>query len=95
LVSASAENAKAVFAALAELGAPLQGLTAADMPIGIAILTSISGIEFDAAWGRPVEDVIDPATGLKANFISREDLMATKLASGRRQDLRRLGDSQG
>ena len=37
--------------------------------------------------GRRLEDVIDPATGLKSNFISREDLMGTKLASGRRQDL--------
>jgi hypothetical protein len=47
---------------LAEFGAPLQGLTAADFaeqgpffrmgrePIGIAILTAISGIDFDAAW---------------------------------------------
>jgi hypothetical protein len=31
--------------------------------------------------------VIDPNTGLKAFFISAEDLIATKLAAGRPQDL--------
>lgn len=99
LVRAGAENAKAVFAALAQFGAPLQGLTAADFaepgpffrmgrePIGIDILTAVVGVDFDAAWERRVEDVIDPATGLKANFISRDDLIAAKLASGRLQDL--------
>lgn len=99
LVRAGAENAKAVFAALARFGAPLQGLTAADFaepgpffrmgrePVGIDILTAVVGVDFDAAWERRVEDVIDPATGLKANFISRDDLIAAKLASGRLQDL--------
>jgi hypothetical protein len=99
LVKPDAENAKALFAALAQFGAPLQGLTAADFaepgpffrlgrePIGVDILTTIPGVEFDAAWQRRVEDVIDAATGLKANFISREDLIAAKLASGRPQDL--------
>lgn len=36
---------------------------------------------------RRIETVIDTATGLKANFISAEDLIASKLASGRPQDL--------
>jgi len=31
--------------------------------------------------------VIDPATGLKANFISADDLIVSKLASGRPQDV--------
>jgi hypothetical protein len=31
--------------------------------------------------------VIDTATGQKANFISAEDLITSKLASGRPQDL--------
>src|SRR5580704_7903954 len=58
LVKPDAENAKAVFAALAQFGAPLQGLTSADFaepdsflrmgraPVGIDILTAIPGIEF-------------------------------------------------
>jgi hypothetical protein len=99
LVKADPGNAKAVFAALAEFGAPLQGLTAADFaepgpffrmgrePVGVDILTAIPGVEFDAAWSRRVEDVFDEGTNLRTNFISREDLLAAKLAAGRRQDL--------
>jgi hypothetical protein len=56
-------------------------------PVAVDILTEIPGVEFDAAWERRVEGVIDAAIGLKANFISRGDLMAAKRASGRAQDL--------
>jgi len=99
LVKADPENAKAVFAALAEFGAPLRRLAPADFaepgplfrigrePVGVDILTSIPGVEFDAAWSRRVEDVFDEETNLRANFISREDLLAAKRAAGRRQDL--------
>jgi hypothetical protein len=99
LVKADPENAKAVFAALTEFGAPLQGLTPADFdapgpffrigrePVGVDILTTIPGVDFDAAWLRRVEEVFDVETNLRANFISREDLLAAKHASGRLQDL--------
>jgi len=99
LVKADADNAKAVFAALAKFGAPLEGLTAADFsepgpffrmgraPVGVDVLTKIPGIEFDAAWQRRVKDVIDEKTGLKANFICADDLIASKEAAGRLQDL--------
>src|SRR5271168_5087896 len=99
LVKADAENGKAVFTALAEFGAPLQGLTPADFaepgpffrmgrePVGVDILTAIPGVEFDAAWQRRLDAVIDPASELKASFISRDDLVAAKLASGRPRDL--------
>lgn len=99
LVKPDAENGKAVYAALAQFGAPLEGLTFADFaergpffhmgrePVAVDILTEIPGVEFDIAWGRRVEDVIDTASGLKVNFISREDLMTAKLAAGRPQDL--------
>jgi hypothetical protein len=99
LVKADAENAAALFAALAEFGAPLQGLIPGDFaepgpffrmgrePVGVDILTSIPGVEFDEAWLRRLEDTVDPASGLKANFISRKDLIAAKLAAGRPQDL--------
>jgi hypothetical protein len=56
-------------------------------PKGFHILPDIPGVDFDAAWERRVESVVDPATGLKANFISAEDLIRSKLASGRPQDL--------
>jgi hypothetical protein len=99
LVKADPENAKAVYAALIEFGAPLQGLTPADFevpgpffrmgrdPVGVDILTTIPGVDFDAAWTRRVEDVFYEETNLRINFISREDLLAAKRAAGRQQDL--------
>jgi len=97
LISATAENGRAVYAALMAFGAPLQGLTAEDLiepgsffrmgspPVMVDILPRISGVEFDEAWQRRVEVEIDEA--LSAPFISREDLIAAKLAAGRPQDL--------
>jgi hypothetical protein len=99
LVKPDAENAKAAYAALAQFGAPLEGLTFGDFaapgsffrmgrePVAVDILSEIPGVDFDAAWERRVEDVIDQATGTMASFLSRDDLLAAKLASGRRQDL--------
>jgi hypothetical protein len=74
LIQADPENARAAFAALAEFGAPLQGLAPADFeepgpffrigrePVGVYILTAIPGVEFDAAWPRRVEEVFDEET---------------------------------
>jgi hypothetical protein len=99
LVKPDAENAKAVFGALAQFGEPLQGLTAADFaepgpffrmgrePVSADILTEIPGVNFDVAWERRVEHTVDAQTGLKAFFISRDHLIAAKLASARPQDL--------
>jgi hypothetical protein len=110
---ADSENAKAIHAALDVFGAPLQGIRPDDFtdrdsffrfgrdPKGFDILPAIPGVDFDAAWERRVEIVVDTATGLKANFISAEDLIASKLASGRPQDLadadaiRKAAESQG
>ena len=98
-IKADPENVKAIYAALASFGAPLQGIRAEDFtdpnnffrfgrdPKGFDILPVLPGLDFDAAWERRVETIIDPATGLKANFISAQDLIASKLASGRPQDL--------
>jgi len=99
LIKASPENAQAVYAALAEFGAPMKGLTSAGFaetgpffrigrePVGVDILTAIPGVEFDDAWPRRLEEVFDEETNLRVNFISREDLLAAKRAAGRRQDL--------
>ncbi|HEX4228615.1 MAG TPA: nucleotidyltransferase [Bryobacteraceae bacterium] len=98
-IKADPENAKATYAALAEFGAPLEDITPEDLtdrnsffrfgrePKGFDILPAIPGIDFDDAWQRRVETVVDAPTGLKANFISADDLIASKLASGRPQDL--------
>jgi hypothetical protein len=56
-------------------------------PVAVDILSDIPGVDFDAAWERRAEEVIDGATGTTANFLSRDDLIAAKLASGRQQDL--------
>jgi hypothetical protein len=55
--------------------------------VAIDILPGIDGVSFDDAWARRVEGVIDPETGLKAYFISRSDLIVSKLAAGRMRDL--------
>ncbi len=94
-----AENAKAVYTALAEFGAPLEGITAAEFtepgmffrlgspPLMVDILPQIAGIDFDTAWERRVEAVIDDLNGSKALFVSETDLVASKLAAARPQDL--------
>jgi hypothetical protein len=93
------ENAEAVYKALAAFGAPLEGLKPEDFldqngffrmgnpPAMIEVLPAIKGVDFDAAWERRVEDIIDPASGLKAYYISSQDLITNKLAFGRPQDL--------
>ena len=99
LVRPDADNARAVYAALTQFGAPLAGLTSADFseqgpffhmgrePVAVDVLTEIPGVDFDAAWERRVEEIVDAATGLKATFISRDDLVTAKRSSGRPQDL--------
>jgi hypothetical protein len=98
-IKADPANAQAIYAALAAFGAPLQGVRPEDFaergsffrfghdPYGFDILPDIPGIDFEAAWERRVEGVIDPATGLSAFFISAPDLIAAKLAAGRPQDI--------
>jgi len=99
LIQVDPANARATYAALADFGAPLEGILPEDFtdlnsffrfgrdPRGFDILPAIPGVDFDAAWQRRVETVIDAAAGLKANLIAADDLIASKLASGRPQDL--------
>jgi hypothetical protein len=56
-------------------------------PVIVDILPEIEGIDFDHAWQNRIEAVIDPQSGLTASFISRDDLIAAKLAAGRPQDI--------
>ncbi len=56
-------------------------------PLMVDILPEIDGIDFDRAWERRVEGVIDAVTGQKAFFISSADLIVAKLAAGRPQDI--------
>jgi hypothetical protein len=98
-IRADSENGLAVYRALARFGAPVGGVTPDDFirpnsffrvgapPVMVEILPTIDGIEFDAAWDKRVEVVVDPQKGLKAFVISRHDLIKAKLATGRPQDL--------
>jgi hypothetical protein len=95
-IAADWSNANSVYMALKEFGAPLAGLTVDDFtrpdyfyqmgraPLRIDILMSIPGIEFEEAWeNREIADV----NAIGISFISRADLIRTKEASGRAQDL--------
>jgi len=95
-VSTDTNNASAVYQALKSFGAPLTGLTEADFsedgyfyqmgvpPIRVDILMGIPGGVFENAWRNRNEVDFD---GLIVPFISKQDLIATKKASGRQQDL--------
>lgn len=56
-------------------------------PIMVDILPEIAGVDFQEAWDRRVEAVVDLDIGLEAHFISAPDLIAAELASGRAQDV--------
>lgn len=94
-ISTDQKNAKSVYLALKEFGAPLENLTSDDFahegyfyqmgrpPLRVDIMMSIPGIEFDAAWKNRETVKLDD---LKVFFISRSDLIRAKEASGRPQD---------
>ncbi len=96
MISTDSKNAEAVYRALKEFGAPLAGLTPKDFseegfffqmgvpPVRVDILMGIPGVQFDKCWKRRVEVDFD---GLKVLFISKEDLIISKRAAGRPQDL--------
>lgn len=96
-ISLDSDNARAVFDALKEFGAPLDGLSPADFaqpgyfyqmgnpPLRVDVMMGLPGVDFDTAWAR--RNTVDVA-GCSVHFIGREDLIAAKLAAGREQDLR-------
>jgi hypothetical protein len=89
-------NATAIFTALREFGAPLLNLSEKDFmepgyfyqmgrpPLRVDIMMSIPGLEFESAWRNREEVSIDE---LSVPFISKQDLIGAKLASGRPEDL--------
>lgn len=103
-IRASHDNAEKVWQALQAFRAPTHHVTLDDFakpdvvffmgrpPARIDILTSISGVEFDAAWQKRRIEVL---SGVEVPVISREDLLANKLASGRPKDLIDAGWLQG
>jgi len=95
-IKADPANARAMLAAF---GAPLDGISESDLadpkkfirfgepPVAVDLLPGIDGVDFDEAWSRRVEEVIDEKDGLIVFFIGRIDLIASKLAAGRMRDL--------
>jgi len=72
-----------IFAALAEFGAPLENLKPADFeetgpffrmgrePVGVDILTTIPGVDFDTAWEHRIERHNRAGQRMTAFFIRR------------------------
>jgi len=56
-------------------------------PLRLEIITTISGVEFDACYARRVEMEID---SVPVSVIGLDDLKANKRASGRHKDLNDL-----
>jgi len=95
-VDAAPENARKVYEALVAFGAPLRGYTPADFsetysafqigvaPVRIDVLTSVAGVSFSRAWENRTSSRID---GTTVHFLSKEDLIKSKRAAGRKQDL--------
>ena len=92
------DNAQAVWRALLEFGAPVEafGLSFRDFaesgnvvqlgvpPRRIDLMTTIDGVEFDAAWqSRFVSRIAD----CPVPFLAREELLRNKRATGRPKDL--------
>ncbi len=95
-IEPSAKNARAVFKALRQFGAPLARLTDSDFakegffyqmgrpPARVDILMSIEGVRFADAWPKRVNTDF---AGTPAYVISRQDLIANKRSLSRPQDL--------
>ena len=95
-ILADAENARRVYAALVEFGAPVAEMKPDEFAeygmifqIGVApcrvdIISKISGVNYADAVTRAVPKIID---GVPVRIISLDDLIANKKASGRAKDI--------
>lgn len=97
-IRAEPENAKRIMKALISFGAPVDDLAIgvedfvrADVvaqlglpPYRIDLLTSISGVDFEAAWAERAEGEI---AGVRVPVIGRRSFVLNKRASGRKKDV--------
>jgi len=95
-VEATPENAERVYSALKAFGAPLAGLTTADLsnpnmvyrmgiePNCIDIMMGIDGATFASAWRNRVRGAYGQ---VPASILGINDLIRAKRAAGRPQDL--------
>ena len=96
-IDATPQNAARVWRALTAFGAPLGKLGPADFedrgrffafgraPQRVDILTSLEGVEFAAAWRR--RNTMTYGRVADVPVLSERDLIASKRAAGRTQDL--------
>ena len=89
-------NAQRLMTALEQFGFGGLGITLDDLsvenrviqlglePNRIDLMTSISGVSFEEAWGSRVAGALD---GIELDFIGREALVRNKRAAGRSKDL--------
>ncbi len=95
-VRADDATAPKVYRAIAEFGAPVEGLNVSDLsepgivfqigvsPVRIDILTKIDSVSFDDAWPNRISVNWD---GLEIPVIGRTDLIRNKRSTGRTKDL--------
>ena len=95
-ILADSENAKKVYGAVAEFGAPVSEMKPEEFaeygmifqvgvaPCRVDIISKISGVSYADAVTRAIPKTID---GVNVRIISLEDLIANKKASGRTKDL--------
>lgn len=95
-VGTDPENARKVWRALTDFGAPLAELSQNDLstpgtfyimsrpPNQIDVITTIDGVTFARAWGARVSSTY---FGVPVAYIGRDDLIANKRAAARPQDL--------
>ena len=95
-IESTPENIQRVFRALSKFGAPpqvlndLQGLEPGEVlwmgnpPFRVDILQQVDGVIFEEAFPRRLKVEWD---GVPVSILGREDLIASKRAAGRPQDL--------
>jgi hypothetical protein len=97
----SAENARKLMRAFLKFGIPMIGVTETDFaspgtqfnlgvpPCAVDLLTTIPGLEFEAAWANRV---ISEENDFPIYYLGKADLIKAKKKAGRPQDLADLDD---
>ncbi len=98
-MAADPANSAALFKALSEFGAHMEGVTSQTLlkegecfrlgvpPCTVDILCDVKGVAFEQAWASKLIVTVDQSTGLAGYLINREHLIAVKKAAGRPLDI--------